>query len=99
MQNTIRVRKNRSAALSAPQVKTPPEKTVIVVFFDREDHHELARVEFPESIYAKIVHASKKLKVTLDQFFTLAVNEKFARELPGVAAYLSCSAGLKRGAK
>jgi hypothetical protein len=80
MKNTIRVRKNRSAATSAPQAKTPPAKTVTVIFYSVKDDEEMFRVELPDVLYAAILRASEKMKITPGRFFELAVEHKIARE-------------------
>jgi hypothetical protein len=78
MKNTNRVRKNRSAATSASQVKTPPEKTVTVIFYSIKNDKELFRIELPGVLYAAILRACKKMKLTLGGFFEVAVEHKIA---------------------
>jgi hypothetical protein len=83
MKNTIRVRKNDSAAPSARQVKTPPGKTVTVIFYSPDNHEELMRVDFEEPFFAAIKRAAKKLGVGLDKFFEFAIESKIALAAAG----------------
>jgi hypothetical protein len=76
MKNTIRVRKNSSEVPAARQVKTPPGKTVVVIFYSPDDGKELFRADFPEKVFAAIRRAAKTLGVGLDKFFELAIHAR-----------------------
>jgi hypothetical protein len=79
MKNTIRVRKNSSAAPSARQVKTTPGKTVTVIFYSPEDDKELFRVDFPERVFSAIKRGAKTLRIGLDKFFEQAILHKLLK--------------------
>jgi hypothetical protein len=86
MTTTNQVRKDSSAAPSARQVKTPPEKSVTVIFYSAEDDKEMFRADIPEPIFAAVRRACKKLHIGLERFFQLAVQSRIEHELAGVAA-------------
>jgi DNA repair protein RadC len=86
MKTSNPARKASSAAPSARQVKTPPGKTVTVVFYSSDDGSEFCRLDIPEIVFAAIKRATKKLGVSLDVFFELAVRDKIKRDESVVAA-------------
>jgi hypothetical protein len=96
MKNTIRVRKNGSAAPSARQVKTSPGKTVVVIFYSPDDDKELMRVDFPEPFFAAIKRSAKKLGVSMANFFELAIEHKLREagiDTDGIVNQLSAMGG------
>ncbi len=76
-----RVRKERSAATAARQVKTLPDKSVTLVFNSVEDGKEMFRVEVPEPLFSRVRRACEELHIDLAQFFRLAMQRKHRREL------------------
>lgn len=84
--NQNRIRKHSSAAPSARQVKTPPGKTVTVVFYSSDDGLEFCRVDFPEKVFAAIKRVTEKLGVTLNELFVRAIEDKFKWDESGIAA-------------
>jgi hypothetical protein len=81
MKSKNRIRPNRSVARPSLQAKTPPAKTVTVIYYSAATDKELARVEFPNAIYAAVLRVCKKLKCTVEQFFELAIRSKLERDL------------------
>lgn len=69
-----RVRSNDSASPAGGQGDT------VTVAFQYPDGREYARVDFPKNVYAAIIAGAKKLGISLDQFFELAVLRKLVKE-------------------
>lgn len=92
MQNTIRVRKDAAIKAASLQTKTarchasPPEKTVVVIFYDPAGDKELFRVEMFAALYSAIVRTARKMKITPAQFFAQAIEAKIARTTDKQAA-------------
>jgi len=80
MKKPNQVRKNGSAPRAARQAKTPPGKTVTVVFYCAQDDREMFRAEFPIVLMAAIKRASKRLRISLDQFLESALLKKLRNE-------------------
>jgi hypothetical protein len=81
MKNLNRVRKNGSAECSAPQSKTNSQNPVTVIFYSPDNHEELMRVDFPAPLFAAVKRTAKKLRISLDKFFELALMSMFGRDL------------------
>ncbi len=80
MKNTNRIHKNGSATRTNSQAKTQPEENITVIFYSVETDKELARVEFPNTFYRRILRCCKILKCAPGRFFELAVRSKIERD-------------------
>jgi hypothetical protein len=84
MKNTIRVHRNGDTQTASVQTKIsrakqPSAKTVTLIFYSPDDDKEKARVEFPEALLNQIQKCSRKLGITLDEFFYKAFSEEILR--------------------
>jgi hypothetical protein len=85
MKNTIRVHRNGDTQTASVQTKTsrakqPSAKTVTLIFYSPDDDKEKARVEIHEAFFNSIQKCSKKLGITLDEFFNMAFLKQIERE-------------------
>jgi hypothetical protein len=91
--NRYQVRRNCNASAAAQQCKTNPQNAVTVIFYSPDDDKELFRVDFPERLFASISAGAKKLGVSLDKFFELAIVNKIGNNecaLPRGDVHPSC---------
>jgi hypothetical protein len=84
MKNTIRVHRNgdtqtASAQTKISRAKQPSAKIVTLIFYSPDDDKEKARVEIHEAFFNSIQKCSKKLGITLDEFFNKAFFEEILR--------------------
>ena len=85
MKNTNRIHHKGATKTVKSQAKSPPEKTVTVICYSKDDDREFCRFEMPDVLYAAVLRAAKKMKITPGRFFGLAVEQKIARKLPASA--------------